>query len=242
MEEFTGLGYADAEPGRTFVKIGVGTVRKPDDKPYSFARYYDVVDPGTWTVKAHKDRRSADAVEFSHALTDSTGYGYRYTKIARLTTGKPEVVLEHSLTNTGRKPIETSVYNHNFWVIDKQPTGPETAVSFPFEVKGEGTGFGTIIKAQGNRLVYARELAKKETVFSAGLQGSGPTATGYDFRVDNAKPAAGLRATADQPMEKLVFWACSTTSCPEPYLRLRAAPGQTLNWTIRYEFYQKPAR
>ncbi|GAB3223122.1 hypothetical protein [Spirosoma arcticum] len=237
VEEFTALGFADAKPDDTFVKIGVGVLRKPDEKVYSFARSYDVVDHGKWTVKADKDQAN-----FRHELTDATGYGYRYTKTVRLSKGKSELVLEHSLTNTGQKIIETSVYNHNFWVIDKQPTGPQMVVRFPFAVTGEGRGFGSVILAQDSSLVYSRELEKKEQVFSAGLQGFGPTARDYDVRIENRRTGAGVRTTADQPLEKLVFWACSTTSCPEPYIRLRAAPGQTVNRTIRYEFYQKPIK
>ena len=35
-EEFTPLGFTDAKPGDTFLKIGVGALRRADDKPYSF--------------------------------------------------------------------------------------------------------------------------------------------------------------------------------------------------------------
>ena len=236
VEEFTPVGYANAKPGDTFVKIGVGVLRKSDDRAYAFARPYDVADHGKWTVNTHKDY-----VEFRHELTDASGYGYRYAKTVRLSKGKPELVLEHSLTNTGQKAIETSVYNHNFFVIDKQPTGPPMEIRFPFAVTGEGKGFGTTIQAQGNRLVYARGLEKNEQVYSAGLRGFEATAADYDIRIENAKTGVGVRATADQPLEKLVFWACSTTSCPEPYIRLRATPGQTVNWTITYAFYQNAA-
>ena len=251
VEEFTALGFADAKPGETFVKIGVGTLRRPDEKAYTFARSYDVADHGKWTVKVHKDHRSrsgvpdhgapAEAVDFTHDLTDATGYGYRYTKTVRLSKNKPELVLEHRLINTGRKIIETSVYNHNFFVIDRQPTGPQMTVRFPFAVKGEGKGFGSIIQARDSSLVYSRELVRNEQVFSAGLQGFGSTARDYDVRIENKKTGAGVRITADQPLEKLVFWACATTSCPEPYIRLRAAPGQMVNWTITYAFYQNAA-
>ncbi|NEU69956.1 hypothetical protein [Spirosoma agri] len=239
VEEFTPLGYTDAKPGDTFVKIGVGTLRKPDDKAYAFAKYYDIVNQGTWNVKQHKDRKATVAVDFTHELTDPTGYGYRYTKTVRLTKGKPELVLEHRLTNTGQLPIETSTYDHNFFIIDKQPTGPTVVTRFPFEVTAEGKGFGSVILPQGNHLVYARELAKKEQVFSAGLNGFGPTATDYDIRIENQKTGAGVHITGDQPLQKLVYWACATTSCPEPYIHLMAAPGQEIKWTIKYEFYEK---
>ncbi|GAB3801179.1 hypothetical protein GCM10028819_27900 [Spirosoma humi] len=233
-EEFTPLGYADAKPGETFVKIGVGSLRKADDKAYSFARPFEVADHGKWTVKSHSDR-----VDFKHELTAPTGYGYRYTKTVRLTKGKPELVLEHRLKNTGSKPIQTSVYDHNFFIIDKQPTGPTVNIQFPFEVKAEGKGFGSVIQTQGNRLFYVRDLEKKEQVFSAGLQGFKPVPADYDIRIENQKTGAGVHITSDHPMEKLVYWACATTSCPEPYIRLEAAPGQEVTWKIVYEFYEK---
>jgi len=34
-----------------------------------------------------------------------------------------------------KKQIETNVYNHEFFVIDGQPSGPDFAVKFPFDVK-----------------------------------------------------------------------------------------------------------
>ena len=56
VEEFRSgdfaLGYPDAKPGGTFIRIGVGVLRKPaDDAKYENFRTYDIVDPGKWKVK-----------------------------------------------------------------------------------------------------------------------------------------------------------------------------------------------
>jgi hypothetical protein len=240
-EEFTPLGFTEAKPGDTFVKIGVGVLRKANDKAYSFATVHKVANYGKRTIKTHKSARFTDAVEFTHELTDATGYGYRYSKTVKLVKGKPELVLEHRLKNTGQKVIETSVYNHNFWIIDQQITGPTVAIRFPFAVTGEGKGFGTTIVATDKGLTYTRNLDKREQVYSAGLQGFGPTEDSYDIRIENLKTGAGLHATGDHPLEKLVYWACATTSCPEPYIHLKAKPGEEVTWTIKYEFYQTTA-
>ncbi|MEO6285974.1 MAG: hypothetical protein ABIO93_21470 [Dyadobacter sp.] len=232
VEEFTPLNFDDAKTGEQFVKIGVGVLVKPDDKKYSFATNYEVQNQGKWTVKKHKDR-----VEFTHELKDKTGYAYIYTKILRLVKDKPELMLEHSLKNTGTKDIATSTYNHNFFMIDKEPSNQNIRIKFPFDVAGEGKGFGTIINAKDKTLSYAREVVKGDQVFSSGLQGFGPTAKDYDIRIENVKTNAGVRITADQPLEKLVYWACPTTSCPEPYIKLAAKPGQEIKWNINYEFY-----
>jgi hypothetical protein len=232
VEEFTPLNFDDAKAGEQFVKIGVGVLVKPDDNKYSFATNYEVKNQGKWTVKKHKDR-----VEFTHELKDETGYAYIYTKTLRLVKDKPQLVLEHSLKNTGTKDIATSTYNHNFFMIDKEPSNQNIRIKFPFDVTGEGKGFGTIINAKDKTLSYTREVVKGDQVFSSGLQGFGPTAKDYDIRIENIKTNAGVRITADQPLEKLVYWACPTTSCPEPYIKLTAKPGQEIKWNINYEFY-----
>jgi hypothetical protein len=36
---------------------------------------------------------------------------------------------------------------------------------------------------------------------------------------------------------KLAFWACHTTLCPEPYIKIKVEPGKEFTWSIRYEFY-----
>lgn len=232
VEEFTPLNFDEAKPGEQFIKIGVGALTKPDHEKYTFATRYEIKNPGKWSVK-----KASDQVAFTHELQDATGYGYRYDKTLKLVKGKPLLVLEHTLKNTGTKAITANTYNHNFFMIDNEPSNENIRIVFPFEVKGEGSGFGTIIKANGNTLHYTRPVVKGDQVFSAGLQGFGPTAKDYDIRIENTKTRAGVRITCDRPLEKLVYWACPTTSCPEPYIKIAAEPGQEVKWTVQYEFY-----
>jgi hypothetical protein len=120
VEEFltndAGLGYDEAKPGDSFVRIGVGAVRKPDETEYRRFSTYDIVDPGTWTLT-----RGSDWTEFVHELRDTRGYAYIYRKKLRLVDDT--LVLEHHLKNTGRKTIATSVYDHNFFMLDGESTG-----------------------------------------------------------------------------------------------------------------------
>ncbi|PSR53181.1 hypothetical protein AHMF7605_06375 [Adhaeribacter arboris] len=236
-EEFMVVGYDEAKPGDTFLKIGVGSLRKLDAAQYFFAKYYDIVDPGKRTVKTKSDR-----VEFTHELKDAAGYSYIYRKVVRLVKGKPQLVLEHSLRNTGQKAIATSVYNHNFFTIDNEPTGPGIEVKFPFNVQPAGStrGFGDMVLADDSKITYTRQLNKGEQVFSSSLEGFGTSARDYDFRIENRKTGAGVRITSDQAIQKIVYWACSTTSCPEPYIAINVAPGQEVKWQINYDFYTFP--
>lgn len=231
VEEFVAVGMNEAEIGGEFLKIGVGTLIKPDAKPYSFMTPYTLKNGGKWTVKTFKDK-----VEFTHELTDVTGYGYVYRKTVKLTKGKAELVLEHSLKNTGQKAIETQTYNHNFFMIDNEPTGPNIQTLFPYEVSAEGKGFGTVVKAENRMIAFAKEVPPGENVFSAGVKGFDATPEDYDILIQNLKTGAGVQITGDKPLEKLVYWACHTTSCPEPYIKLSVKPQEEVKWKINYLF------
>ena len=231
VEEFVAVGMNEAEIGGEFLKIGVGSLIKPDAKPYSFNVPYQIKNGGKWTVK-----KSSDKVEFTHVISDAAGYGYVYRKTVKLLSGKPEMVLEHSLKNTGQKLIETQMYNHNFFMIDNEPTGPNIYTSFPYEIKAEGRGFGSIAKTENRAISYTKELAPGDFVFTAGLQGFGPSPDDYDILIQNLKSGAGVQITSDQPLEKFVFWACHTTSCPEPYIKLSVKPKEEVKWKINYKF------
>ena len=61
MDEFqTVLGWDDAKPGGTFIKIGVGVLRKTGTE---YNRYfpYEIVDSGKWTVEKAKGRNRIPA-------------------------------------------------------------------------------------------------------------------------------------------------------------------------------------
>jgi hypothetical protein len=151
VEEFTALDFDVTRPDDNFVKIGVGILKKPDDKPYSFARYYPVVSHGKWGVSLKPDQ-----VSFSHELKDKA-YSYKYEKVVQLVKGKAELELIHTLRNTGSKAIETSVYDHNFFVIDNEPIGPGYSITVPYTIKGTGQGIGELAEIKANQILFLRD-------------------------------------------------------------------------------------
>jgi hypothetical protein len=231
VEEFSGLGYDEVQVGESFVRIGVGAVRKRDEPAYRQFTTYDIVDPGKWTV-----HRGSDRVEFTHTLRDTAGYAYEYRKTVRLKGST--LVLEHRLKNTGRKPIATSVYEHNFFMLDRQPTGPDFVVRFPFDLTAVAPLNG-LAEIRGKDFVYLQELQTGQTVQTQ-LKGFGSTAKDYDFRLENRKTGGGVRQSSDRPISKFNLWSIRTNISPEAYIDLTVAPGQTTSWHITYEFYQVP--
>jgi hypothetical protein len=229
-----GLGYDEAKAGRTFVRIGIGTLRKPEEKDYRPYDTYEIVDPGQWTIRRHKDR-----IEFTQRLKSEQGYAYVYRKTVRLVKGKPQLLLEHSLKNTGRKVIETNQYNHNFFVIDHEVVGPDVVVKFVF-TPNPTRGFEDRAEVHGQEIVFPRELERKNGGVFSELEGTGTQVKDYDFRIENLKTGAGVRFTSDQPLQKVNFWAIRTVAVAEPYIELKIEPGKESRWTIRYDFYTMP--
>lgn len=236
VEEFLSgdeaLGYSEAKVGGNFVRIGIGALRKETDAKFERFGRYKLVDPGQCTVTRKKDR-----IVFRQQLRDaSSGYAYRYEKTVRLVAGKPEMWIEHRLKNIGRKPIATSTYNHNFFVIDGEPTGPNLRVQFGFDAKAK-TELAPLAGMTGKQLQYKSELQPGQTVMSE-FTGFGPEAKDYAFQVENTKSGAGVKITGDKPLSKVIFWSVRNVLSPEPYVSMSIAPGESFSWAIRYEFYE----
>lgn len=226
VEAFDPIGFEQAKPGETFIKIGVGALIKPNESAYNFVKYYSISNYGKWKTQAR-----ANEVQFAHTLKEKK-FGYAYKKTVKLTRNKPQLVLIHSLKNTGKERIETQVYNHNFFVIDNQPTGPGFVVEFPFEITGNTPN--EFVNFNGNELIFLKELGRRNVSFRNLTNGK---TTDYELKIENRQTGAGVKITCDRPITKLVFWAASKTLCPEPYIDIRLDPGQEFTWTITYDFY-----
>lgn len=240
VEEFltndTALGYEEAQAGGEFIRIGVGALKKPEERRFERFKTYDIVDHGKWEIK-----KGGDWIEFTQDLKEHNGYAYKYTKRIVLAKGKPEMVIHHTLKNTGKKAIHTSQYNHNFFVLDGQPTGPDATVKFPFELRPTRPVAQGVVDYRDSKVSYLKELPKGESVYNE-FEGFGKTASDYDIRVENHKSGAGVRIQGDQPITKMVYWSIRTTLCPEAYITLDVDPGKETKWSYKYTFYeaQKP--
>jgi hypothetical protein len=233
VEAFDPIGYDEIPTGGSFVKIGVGALEKPDEKPYFFANSYKLVNPGKWQIK-----KASDKIKFTHTLND-TSFSYVYTKTVELVKGKPQLVLTHTLKNTGKKTIETNVMNHNFFVIDSQVTSPDFEVSFPFEPSVEATTEHKAASISGKQILLEEGDPKGKDFYLGPITGYSQTADDYNITVKNKKTGASVNITADKPFSKLAFWATVKTVCPEPFIHVKADPGQEFSWKITYTFEGK---
>jgi hypothetical protein len=231
----TALGWDEARVGGTFIKIGVGVLRK-DNANYDYVKQYEIVNPGRWTVESHRE-----SVEFIQKLTDaSSGYGYIYQKLIRLVPGKAEMVIEHQLKNTGRRTIQTSVYNHNFLVLDKQAPGPDFVISVPFQIRSPNPPRKELARIRGNQVVYSKVLQNEEVVETL-LEGFGDSPRDNEIRIENRRVRAGVRITGDRPLSKVNLWSIRAVLAVEPFIVMTIKPGSEFVWKTSYDYYTLPS-
>ena len=234
-EEFStddkALGYGEAKPGGTFLKIGVGVLRRPDAAEYDHFHLYEIVDPGKWQMKT-----SGNSAEFTQQVNDArSGYGYEYRKIVRLAGTGPEMTIEHSFRNTGRNAISSRVYNHNFLVLHGQPPGPDFTISVPFEIRSDRPPDASLAEIRGKQIVYRKTLEGRDRVMTP-MAGFGPDASDYDVQIVNTKTGVGVRVTADRPLANLMLWSIRAVMSVEPFVEFSVKPGETYGWTLKYRY------
>lgn len=236
VNEFqTPLGFDEAKPGGTFIKLGVGVLRKVEGE---YNRYfpYEVLNPGKWTVK-----KGRDSVEFTQELSDpNSGYAYVYRKVVRLTKGKPEMTIDQSLKNTGRLAIKSSVYNHNFVVLDKQAPGPDFTFRLPYQIKASRQPNKELAEIRGNQVVYVKPLSGEDQV-AVQLQGFSDSVKDTEIVIENKKAGAGVRISGDRPLLRSMLWSIRTVLAVEPYISIDIQPGSEFTWKNMFEYYTLPA-
>jgi hypothetical protein len=227
VEEFAPLGFTP-NPG-LFVKLGVGVLRQPDDKPYDHYRHYEIIDGGTRTT-----RTTANSVTFTQTLSGA-GFGYVYEKTLRLVPGKPQMVIEHVLRNTGSTPIKTTVYDHNFLRLASGNAG--ITVTVPFMLAAANAAPTDLLRIAGNTVTYLRPMADRER-FSFPLTGYGTTADDYDIRISDAA-GAGVAIKGDVPLVRLNLFSIDRVQAVEPYIAIEVTPGAQKQWRYTYTYRAK---
>jgi hypothetical protein len=225
------LGYTEAKPGETFIKIGVGELEKPAEPAYRFHYNYKIVRPAMWDVTSGRDW-----VEFRQELKADSGYGYHYVKRITLDEKEPAFMVSHSLKNTGDKAIETDHYCHNFIRIDDDPVGTHYRIgfSFPAKPKAKPAPHGPV-ELRGRELVFREDMVKGD--FYLELEGLTGRASDNEVIVENTAKGAGVRVRGDHVLSDFHVWGVKTALCPEPFIELKLAPGAAAKWSNRYTFF-----
>jgi hypothetical protein len=232
VEEFqTPIGYETAKPGDSFLKVGVGLLKRIDDKPYSFTTHFELVDGGKWSVK-----KTDKSITFEQVLGDqNSNYGYVYTKTIRVVGDDSQLVIEHRLKNTGKLPIASKLYDHNFLTVDGMGVGSWYSISVPYKIEPTRQPNAKFAKIEGSKAEYVADLQEQDRA-AFGLQGFSNDPKDYHFTILNRTAKLQITITGDRPLIDASVWSIRSVLAVEPFIDIQADPGKDTVWSYTYNY------
>jgi hypothetical protein len=154
----------------------------------------------------------------------------------RLAPGKPQMVIEHRLTNIGKRTIASSVYDHNFLVLDHQAIGPDFTITLPFEIRPAKPVNAALGAVNRKTISYLKQLEGQDQ-FAVSIEGFGKTPADYQITIENKHVGAGMKITGDRPLESEALWSIRSILAMEPFIHMSIEPGKDFTWTYTYDYY-----
>ncbi|HBR34930.1 MAG TPA: hypothetical protein DD734_09865 [Firmicutes bacterium] len=221
------LGYEDVAPGGYFPKIGVGLLKRPDQKPYDFFRPYEII-PFPVTVL-----KIPNGLKFLVEPLECNGYLFELEKTITIKENKLQI--DYILSNRGAQAIRTTEYCHNFIGINRQSVGADYKLEFlysPQLVPADDP------ETQEPLLINGREISwkfKPETDFYGSMQDF--------FREQPHKWTLRHQPTKKAVSEESFFtpqrvalWGQGHVISPEVFIAIKVNPGERQQWSRNYTF------
>jgi hypothetical protein len=225
------LGFREAGPGGSFIKIGVGELIRPDEKEYMFWQPYAV--RRRFPTRVERGPNSVSLYQ-----RGSLGrYGYDYVKKYTVLPTSGLLVIEYSLRNTGKLPFSYNQYNHNWLSFSGRGPGSSCFIQ---------TRFGLSDKAAPEWLNIPTPREQEVRLSFTDLVGR---KGGAVFESPRGAPAAQNTLTAacqalgqqieiggDFSVSKFALYAETGAFCPEVYKQSTLERGEVQTWRRYYRF------
>ena len=219
-------GFAEAAMGDGFLKVGVGVLRKETEQ-YNFFKAYEPL-----ALARTAAQWARDTARFKQTCPGVNGYAYKLEANVSAKANAAEV--RCVLTNIGQKPLSTEQYSHNYFLFDDAPVGPNYLLQFPFDF--DVTGLQPDQRRDGRVIDFAKPFSpgvgsvNAVVIPPAGYQGPN------ELTVTNPAKGMKCRASASLPIARIAVHATPAYLCPEMFVRIALQPGESREWTRRYEF------
>ncbi len=219
------LGFAETNIGDWCHKIGVGLVQK-DRANYHFLHDYKI-QPCDFAI-SHTD----NSVQVTCIGPLKNGYGYSLSKeIVLLESGFD---INYQLKNTGQKAIKTSEYGHNFLAINNNAIGQDYTLQLPFTIarlpEAENVNPEQKIVLGQSEITFTETITKE--FFFEDLSGGELVLARWELR--DAKNKISISETCSVKTNRVNLWGNGHIICPELFINVDVAPGQTQHWQRNY--------
>lgn len=219
-------GFDEAADGDLFPKLGVGLLTRPDRKPYSFSRDYHV-QPFPVEVSCSDDLTQA---QFTLSSLPCRDFAFELHKSLRV--AGHQLTIDYVLSNTGKRPVMTEEYVHNF--LAPNGLGPQTGAtlitSFPLNL--DSPIAGTTIAL--DRLRWTQNAAS--IFYSRISQVPNDVPSWWELRHPLA--GLGLREETSVPWHRMAIYGTADLVSPEAFVPIHLQPGQQQAWSRKFTFFR----
>jgi hypothetical protein len=224
--------YDSANPeGGSFVKIGVGELRRSSTQPYKFYWNYPLISEPERITRSNAD----GSITFTQRFNSSLGIAYTLDRTYRLLSDTPGFTVTTTFQNTGTRDIDTEHYFHHFITSAGLGNQRGDAVhwTFPTTAPVDLRSPEGVTSVEGNALTFATTMPVGKTVYAA-VPIAAPGGAGNEVRVRHNDMT--LTITPGIAVSRFAIWCDMTRICPEMFTQLHISPGETTEWTTRYAF------
>ena len=225
----------DVAVGEYIPILGIGLIRRPDEKKISqFNRYDEGFIP--FEIKETFEGNKA-----LYEVLPMECNGFSVHEYKNIIVNDTSIRVEGKLVNCGQKDLTIMEYGHNFVSIDGMAVGPDYKIDMPqiddmtgvdmpeAERGGEGNFVG---EGKGFRM---KKYEYRD--FSMALEN-------YDFyngqpfvwRITNEAAGAFVEGKEEIALSRVKVWSCDHMVCPEIYQNFVVKPGETYSWARTLTF------
>ncbi|HEY8344944.1 MAG TPA: hypothetical protein VIL66_07120 [Bacillota bacterium] len=221
------VGYEDLAPGGYFPKIGVGLLKRPDQKPYDFFRPYEII-PFPMTMVNIRD-----GVKFIVEPLECRGYLLELEKT--ITINENQLQIDYCLKNLGERAVHTTEYCHNFIGIDGYQVGADYKLEFLYPVQllpAENAAAQEVLRIDGREINW--NFQPTEDFY--GKLDNIPSEAPHQWTIRHQPTNTEVTEESFFSPLRVALWGKGHVISPEVFIEIKVNPGETQRWSRRYTF------
>jgi hypothetical protein len=221
----TSLGYDTAKPGEYFARLGVGLIKRIDEKPYSAFNMDYEIEPFETDFQSFGTR-----VVFQQHPKECQGYAARFLKEISIEDNK--LFIKSVLENKGDKTIDIDEFNHNFVNINRQPLGSNYILELPYTPDCD-IQRGENVITDKNTISWKDNTGEFFGVFN---NFNANNTNSHYWELTEKTTGAKIKEISNFPVYAFNIWGKEHVVSPEIFIKIHVAPGESFEWIREYEF------
>lgn len=226
------VGYDEAEVGGGYLKVGIGTVQRYDDRPGDLVQMLNL--------------KITDRAEISYRYTDTQAVffsvnpeinGYRCELEKSISLEDNRMIIGYTFRNIGKKTIHTDEYTHNFMCFDGHCIGPDYEISIALmpdeKMLAASRKFQPELLIGEDSLCVSRTCEGKAFFIKSAAAASGRE---YSWKIREKTTGCSACETDSFVPKRMAVWGTKYAVAPEVFAEISLLPGEETCWNRVFRF------